>query len=89
MKKELAIVLVVIFVMAFALPVFAQNMVHTVKEEYVDAIIDIERQHGHLCNTGAALKYTVKVSAAEFLGERAITQVEGKITVIEVMNPWG
>ena len=88
MKKALAIALAVVFVLAFAVPAFAQSMVHTVREEYVDAQIWIERQHGHLCNTGAELKYEVKGSAAEFLGERAITQVAGKITVSKDEAGW-
>ena len=88
MKKALAIALAIVFVLAFAVPAFAQSMVHTVKEEYVDAVIDIERQHGHLCNTGAELKYSVKGSAAEFMAERTITQVAGKITVSKDEAAW-
>lgn len=88
MKKALAIALVVVFVLAFSVPAFAQSMSHTVKEEYVDAVIDIERQAGHLCNTGAELKYSVKGSASEFMAERAISQVKGKITVSQDNAGW-
>ena len=88
MKKALAIALAVVFVLAFTVPAFAQSMTHTVKEVYEDAIIDIERQHGHLCNTGAELKYSVKGTAAEFMAERAITQVQGVITVSKDEAAW-
>lgn len=88
MKNILAIVLVMAFVLAIAAPAFAQSVMHTVEELYEDATIDIERQAGHVCNTGAELKYTVKGSVTQFAAERSITQVENKITVNKDDAAW-
>jgi len=59
-KKILAVTLAVVFVLAFAAPVFAQaNMTHNAVYK-MDGSIDLEKQVGHLCNTGAEMKQTIK-----------------------------
>ena len=78
MKKTLSVALAVALVLAFAAPVFAE-MDHSAEYD-LDGTIDLEKQVGHICNTGAEMKQTIE-------GEGEITklmdtnQVEGVITV--------
>ena len=58
MKKTVAVVLAIVFVLAFAVPVFAQNMTHNAVYK-MDGSIDLEKQVGHLCNTGLEAKQTI------------------------------
>ena len=85
MKKTVAVVVAIVFVLAFAAPVFAQDMTHNAVYE-MDGTIDMEKQVGHLCNTGAEMKQTIE-------GEGAMTkvmdtaQVKGVLTVSDD-NDW-
>ncbi len=79
MKRTLAVILVFVFVFAFAVPVFAQSMVHNA-EYKMNGIIDIEKQVGHFCNTGAEMKQTIK-GEGEMTKVMDTTQVAGKLTV--------
>jgi len=81
-KTILAVALVVFFVMALAVPAFAQNMTHT-KTAEIDGTIDWEIQAGHLCNTGAELKSTI-MGAGQLSKTMTTAQVKGKITVSDV-----
>ncbi len=59
MKKTVAVAVAVVFVLALAAPVFAQaNMTHNAVYK-MDGSIDLEKQVGHLCNTGAEMKQTI------------------------------
>ena len=79
MKKTIvAVALVVVFVMALAVPAFAQ-MTHSVVYE-LDGTIDFKKQAGHLCNTGADHKQTISGSG-ELFKESAIVMVPGRITM--------
>ena len=79
MKKTIvAVALVVVFVMALAVPAFAQ-MTHSVVYE-LDGTIDFKKQAGHLCNTGAAHKQTISGSG-EMFKESSIVMVPGRITM--------
>ena len=79
MKKTIvAVALVVVFVMALAVPAFAQ-MTHSVVYE-LDGTIDFKKQAGHLCNTGAAHKQTIQGSG-EMFKESSIVMVPGRITM--------
>jgi hypothetical protein len=78
MKNAVAIVLTVMFLMAAAAPVFAQDITWSTTYE-VDGSINLKKQVGHYCNTGAEMKQTIE-------GEGRLTkvmdsvQVAGKIT---------
>ena len=79
MKKTIvAVALVAVFVMALAVPAFAQ-MTHSVVYE-LDGTIDFKKQAGHLCNTGAEHKQTISGSG-ELFKESAIVMVPGRITM--------
>ena len=58
MKKRglVAAALTVVFVLALATPVFA--MTHSATYEW-DGTVDMEKQVGHLCNTGGEMKQTI------------------------------
>jgi len=84
-KKTFAITLAIAFVLAFAAPVFAQNMDWDTTYN-MDGTIDIEKQVGHLCNTGASLKQTVE-GEGEMTKVITTSQVEGVLTVDD-MNDW-
>jgi len=58
LKKTVAVVVAIVFVLAFAAPVFAQDMSHNAVYK-MDGTIDIEKQVGHLCNTGAEMKQVI------------------------------
>jgi len=78
-KKTLALAVAVIFVLAFAAPVFAQSITWDTVYE-MDGNIDIEKQVGHLCNTGAEFKQTIK-GEGEMSKVIDTAQVAGKLTV--------
>ena len=79
MKKALTIALAAVFIMTLAVSVFAQDMTHDANYE-MDGMIDIEKQVGHLCNTGAELKQTI-YGQGEMSKAMDTVQVAGKITV--------
>ena len=58
MKKTLALALAVVFVLAFAVPAFAQDMTHNATYK-MDGTISLNKQVGHLCNTGAQLNQVI------------------------------
>ena len=85
MRKLLYILMVVMLIVATASPIFAQDM--TWSTDYnMNGNINLQKQLGHFCNTGAELKQTID-------GEGAITkimdsrQIAGKITVSD-QNDW-
>jgi len=59
MKKALAIVAAVFFVLVIAAPVFAYGLIHEPVYR-MDGIIDYKRQVGHECNTGAVMKQLIE-----------------------------
>jgi len=81
-KTILAVALVVFFVMALAVPAFAQSMTHT-KTAEIDGTIDWELQAGHLCNTGAEQKQTI-MGSGQLSKTMTTAQVKGKLTVSDV-----
>ncbi len=85
MKKTLAVSVIVVFVLAFAAPVFAQDMTHNAEYE-MDGDIDLEKQVGHLCNTGAEMKQVID-------GEGEMTKVmdtsqEAGVITVEDQQDW-
>ena len=79
MKKALTIALTAVCIMTLAVSVFAQDMTHDAIYE-MDGMIDIEKQVGHLCNTGAELKQTI-YGQGEMSKVMDTIQVQSKITV--------
>ena len=79
MKKTLAVTVAVVFVLAFAAPVFAQSMDHNATYK-MDGTIDLEKQVGHLCNTGAEMKQTIH-GEGEMDKVMDTSQVQGVLTV--------
>ena len=79
MKKTLAVTVAVVFVLAFAAPVFAQSMDHNATYK-MDGSIDLEKQVGHLCNTGAEMKQTIH-GEGEMDKVMDTSQVQGVLTV--------
>jgi len=78
-KKTVALTVAVIFVLAFATPVFAQSMDHNATYK-MDGTIDLEKQVGHLCNTGAEMKQTI-AGEGEMTKVMDTAQVRGVLTV--------
>jgi len=78
-KKTFAVVVAVAFVLAFATPVFAQSMDHNATYE-MDGTIDLEKQVGHLCNTGAEMKQVIE-GEGEMTKVMDTAQVAGVLTV--------
>ncbi len=58
MKRLLAVVVSIVFMLTFAAPVFANFMMHG-PEYRMDGIIDFKKQVGHKCNTGAVMKQKI------------------------------
>jgi len=83
-KKTLAVTVAIALVLAIAAPVFAQEMTHNA-EYKMDGSIDIEKQVGHLCNTGAEMKQTIK-GEGEMTKVMDTVQVAGKITVSDAQD---
>jgi len=77
-KKTLAVAVAVVFVLSFAAPVFAE-MDHEA-EYHLDGTIDLEKQVGHLCNTGAEMKQAID-GEGEMTKLMDTNQVAGVITV--------
>ena len=78
MKNFAAIALAVVFVMALAVPAFAQ-MTHSVTYE-MDGEIDFQKQAGHACNTGAVHKQTI-AGSGDMTKVQSIAMVPGKLTM--------
>ncbi|MGM0653229.1 MAG: hypothetical protein ACQES4_10690 [Bacillota bacterium] len=78
-KIRLSVLITVIFILSLASTVFTQDLTHNVSY-HLDGDIDLEKQVGHLCNTGAEMKQTI-------IGEGIIqklmdsTLVAGKLIV--------
>ena len=82
MKRTiLAVALAVIFVMALAVPAFAQ-MTHS-KTVEADGVYDWELQAGHLCNTGGELKQTI-MGSGELSKVMTTAQIPGRLVVDDV-----
>ncbi len=79
MKKKLAFALAVVFVLSMAVPAFASDM--TLNTTYkMDGTIDLEKQVGHLCNTGAQMNQTIS-GEGEMEKTMNTTQIAGRVTV--------
>jgi len=78
-KKIIAVSFAVLIILAFAVPVFAQSMTHNVTYR-MSGKIDLEKQVGHLCNTGGQMKQTIK-GEGEMTKVMNTSQVKGKLTV--------
>ncbi len=79
MKKTIvAVALAVVFVMALAVPAFAQ-MTHGVTYE-MEGVIDFRKQAGHACNTGAVHKQTI-VGSGEMSKQQSIVMIPGRLTM--------
>ncbi len=83
--KKTVIAAVIIFVLAFSLPVFAQSMTHNATYK-LDGTIDLQKQVGHICNTGAEMKQTIE-GEGEITKVMDTNQVAGKISVSD-NNEW-
>ena len=82
MKRTiLAVALAIIFVMALAVPAFAQ-MTHT-KTVEADGVYDWETQAGHTCNTGGQLQQTI-MGSGELSKVMATAQIPGRLVVNDV-----
>jgi len=81
-RTLVAATLTVVFVLALATPAFA--MTHTADYEW-DGSVDMERQVGHFCNTGAEQKVAI---SGEGKMERVstATMAKGKLTVDEASD---
>ena len=78
-KNTVAVTIVVLIILVFAVPVFAQSMTHNVTYK-MSGTIDLEKQVGHLCNTGGEMKQTIK-GEGEMTKTMNTTQVAGRLTV--------
>jgi hypothetical protein len=78
-KKTLAVALAVLFVLAFATPGLAQYMTYT-QDLKADGDIQLERQAGHLCNTGGQWNQNID-GQGELTKVTSLNMVEDKITV--------
>ena len=82
MKRTiLAVALAVIFVMALAVPAFAQITHSKVVE--ADGVYDWEYQAGHLCNTGGMLQQTI-MGSGELSKVMTTAQIPGRLSVSDV-----
>ena len=83
MKKTIvAVALAVIFIMALAVPAFAQVMTHGVTYE-MDGVIDYRRQAGHACNTGGVHKQVI-AGSGEMSKVSSIAMIRGRLTMEDV-----
>jgi len=78
-KKTVALTVAVVFLLSFAAPVFAQDMTHNA-EYKMDGDINLEKQVGHLCNTGAEMKQVID-GEGEMTKVMDTHQVAGRLTV--------
>ena len=83
MKKNLALALVVMFVISLASPAIAQGLNHSISAQ-IEGDINWKSQAGHLCNTGAEQKKTIMGSAEIFELERSVVMIEGRLTVTDM-----
>ncbi len=83
MKRTLAVVLAVVFVLAVAAPAFA--MFHTATYE-MTGVINFKKQAGHYCNTGAEVKQTI-LGSGTMSKVQTVTMVPGRITMDD-KNDW-
>ena len=79
MKKTLALALAVVFVLAFAVPAFAQDMTHNATYK-MDGTISLVKQVGHVCNTGAQMNQNIG-GQGEMEKVMNTAQIQGRITV--------
>lgn len=82
-KRTLAVLLAVVFVLAIATPAFA--MFHTATYE-MEGVINFKKQAGHYCNTGAEFKQTI-AGSGKMDKVQTVTMVKGKITMADT-NDW-
>jgi len=78
-KNTVAVIMAVLIILIFAVPIFAQSMTHNVTYK-MSGTIDLEKQVGHLCNTGGEMKQTIK-GEGEMTKVMNTTQVAGRLTV--------
>lgn len=83
MKRSLAVILAVVFVLAIAAPAFA--MYHTATYE-MEGVINFKKQAGHYCNTGAEVKQIISGSG-KMDKVQTVTQVKGRVTMDD-KNDW-
>jgi len=83
-KKTLALTVAVVFVLSFAVPVFAQDMTHNAEYE-MDGDIDLAKQVGHLCNTGAEMQQVIE-GEGEMTKVMDTSQEAGVITVDDTQD---
>lgn len=81
MKKSLIAAIAVVLVLALAAPAFAQ-MTHSANYE-MDGVIDLQKQAGHWCNTGAEVKQTIKGSGV-LDKQQDIHMIPGRISMQDV-----
>jgi len=82
-----AILLIValLLIITFAGPAFAQDMTHSVQYD-LDGLINIKKQVGHFCNTGAEMKQIIEGEGSMAKLTDAVL-VKGKVTVTDE-NDW-
>ncbi|MDW7739550.1 MAG: hypothetical protein SCJ97_05765, partial [Bacillota bacterium] len=87
MKKRtlVAVALAVIFTLALAAPVFAQDMTHSVDYD-LDGTISLKKHVGHLCNTGAEMKQVI-AGAGTMMKSTDAYMMAGYLTVDDD-NDW-
>lgn len=79
--KAVSVLLAAVFVITLTAPVFAGVDYSAVYE--IDGTVDLKRQAGHLCNTGAEQKQVI-TGDGEISKTSNIVMVPGKITVEDV-----
>jgi len=84
-RTLVAVALAVIFTLALAAPVFAQDMTHSVDYD-LDGTISLKKHVGHLCNTGAEMKQTI-VGAGSMTKSTDAYMMAGYLTVDDD-NDW-
>ena len=82
MKKTLAVAVAIVFVLGLAAAVFAAGSMNHSTEYHMDGDIDITKQVGHLCNTGAEMKQVVE-GEGEMTKVMDTNQVRGVLTVAD------
>jgi len=81
LQKFVATLVVISLILSLSGSVLAQEMTH--ESEYImDGSIDLEKQVGHLCNTGAEMKQTIK-GEGEMTKVMDTAQVAGVLTVTD------
>ncbi|MDW7730714.1 MAG: hypothetical protein SCJ94_12065 [Bacillota bacterium] len=86
MKRTIAITaLAMVFLMTLAVPAFAQSLSLTTTYD-MEGTINLQKQAGHLCNTGAEVKQTI-VGNGTMQKAQTINMIEGRI-MMEDDNNW-